>query len=73
MVRQAARISRREAAALPWETYTPERKAEFLLSNVTDARDYARAVNAVKALGLDPAKVPHYKLRGAAKPRRRRA
>lgn len=36
------------------ETYTPERQAEFLLSNAVDDDDYARAVAAVRAMGLDP-------------------
>ena len=51
----------RPAVALPLETYTPERRAEFLLSNAVDTRDYARAVREVRKLGLDPAKVPHKK------------
>lgn len=55
----------RPAVALPVETYTPKRKAEFLLSNATDPREYAQAVKAVKALGIDPASVPHHKPKGA--------
>ncbi|MBI4421927.1 MAG: AbrB/MazE/SpoVT family DNA-binding domain-containing protein [Gemmatimonadetes bacterium] len=51
----------RPAIALPVETYTPERRAEFLLSNAVGRRDYARAVSEVRKLGLDPAKVPHRK------------
>lgn len=51
----------RPAVALPVEMYSPERRAEFLLSNATDKRDYARAVREVRKLGLDPAKVPHRK------------
>lgn len=51
----------RPAVALPVETYRPERRAEFLLSNAADGRDYARAVREVRKLGLDPAKVPHRK------------
>ena len=47
------------AALTPLETYTPERKAEFLLSNAVDAEDYARAVEDVRALGIDPESVPH--------------
>ena len=54
----------RPAVAVPVETYSPQRKAELLLSNSTDARDYARALKAVKALGLDPAAIPHHKPRG---------
>lgn len=55
----------RPAALLPLEIYTPERKAEFLLSNATDEKDYKKAQAEVRRLGLDPAKVRH------RKPRRR--
>ena len=48
----------RPAVALPVEVYTPERRAEFLLSNAVDARDYARAVKEVRKMRLDPAKIP---------------
>jgi bifunctional DNA-binding transcriptional regulator/antitoxin component of YhaV-PrlF toxin-antitoxin module len=41
------------------EVYTPERKAEFLLSNAVDAADYAAACNEVRRLGLDPNDIPH--------------
>lgn len=54
----------RPAVALPVEHYSPERKAEFLLSNTTDAKDYAKAVKAVRRLGLDPEGVPHRKPEG---------
>ena len=43
------------------ETYSPERRAEFLLSNAVDAEDYARAVREVEKLGLDPNKIRHKK------------
>lgn len=49
----------RPAVAVPVEVYTPERKAEFLLSNATDEQDYAWAVQQARALGIDPKKVPH--------------
>lgn len=49
----------RPAAVLPLETYSPERKAEFLLSNAVDAEDYAEAREAVRKLGLDPDEIPH--------------
>lgn len=49
----------RPAAALPVEIYTPERRAEFLLSNAVDAKDYARARKEVYKLGLDPDAIPH--------------
>ena len=49
----------RPAIALPLERYSPERKAEFLLGNAVDARDYARARAEVKKLGLNPDAIPH--------------
>ena len=55
----------RPAAVMPIESYTPERKAEFLLSNAVDTDDYARAVKEVKSMGLDPAKIKHRKPTGA--------
>ena len=54
----------RPAAVLAMESYTPQRKAEFLLSNAVDAADYAVALKAVKAMGLDPAKIKHHKPAG---------
>jgi AbrB family looped-hinge helix DNA binding protein len=53
----------RPAAAVPLEIYTPERRAEFLLSNAVDEKDYQAAITEVKKLGVDPAKVPHQKPR----------
>jgi AbrB family looped-hinge helix DNA binding protein len=55
----------RPALVLPVEVYTPERKAQFLLSNAIDAADYAGAVAEVRRMGLDPAAIPHYKPPGA--------
>jgi AbrB family looped-hinge helix DNA binding protein len=49
----------RPAVVVPVEKYTPERKAEFLLSNVTDAADYRKARKAVKKLGINPDSIPH--------------
>jgi AbrB family looped-hinge helix DNA binding protein len=49
----------RPAVAMPVEIYTPERRAEFLLTNAIDADDYARAVEEVRKMGLDPATIPH--------------
>jgi AbrB family looped-hinge helix DNA binding protein len=48
----------RPAVAVPVEIYTPERKAEFLLNNAVTREDYDEACEAVRELGLDPAKVP---------------
>jgi AbrB family looped-hinge helix DNA binding protein len=51
----------RPAAIVPVETYTAERKAEFLLNNAVSAADYRAAVSEVKKLGLDPRSIPHRK------------
>jgi hypothetical protein len=47
--------------SLPYERYTPERVAEFLLSCAVDDADCADAVEEVRRLGLDPATIPHVK------------
>ena len=49
----------RPALAMPLDSYTAERKAEFLLSNAVDGEDYARAEEEVRKMGLDPATIPH--------------
>ncbi len=49
----------RPAVLVPVERYTPERKAEFLLSTATTAADYRKARKAVRKLGLDPDSIPH--------------
>lgn len=51
----------RPAVVVPVERYTPERKAEFLLSNAAGLPDYRRARKEVKKLGLDPDSIPHYR------------
>lgn len=51
----------RGAAVIPLEIYSPERKAEFLLSNAVDAEDYAAAVAEVASMGLDPNRIVHHK------------
>lgn len=50
----------RPAVALPLEIYSPERKAEFLLSNAIDASDYNAALKEVRKMGVDPSKVVHH-------------
>ena len=50
----------RPAVALPIETYTAERKAEFLLTNSLSQEEYETAQQTVKAMGLDPKKIQHY-------------
>jgi AbrB family looped-hinge helix DNA binding protein len=49
----------RPAIVVPVERYTPERKAEFLLSNAIDQADYRKARKEVRKLGLDPDAIPH--------------
>lgn len=49
----------RPAVVVPIEHYTPERKAEFLLSNAVDRSDYQKARKEVQKLGLDPDSIPH--------------
>lgn len=51
----------RPAIALPVEVYTPERRAEFLLSNAVDEAEYQEALGEVQQMGLDPEKIPHYR------------
>jgi AbrB family looped-hinge helix DNA binding protein len=49
----------RPAVVIAVEKYSPERKAEFLLSNSVDETDYRKARKAVQKLGLDPDSIPH--------------
>lgn len=49
----------RPAIVVPVERYTPERRAEFLLSTATTAKDYQRARKEVEKLGLAPDTIPH--------------
>lgn len=49
----------RPAVAMPVEIYTPERKAEFLLTNSVNEKDYATARRLVREMGLDPDSIPH--------------
>ncbi len=49
----------RPAIVVPVERYTPERKAEFLLSTAVDDADYRKARKEVRKLGLDPDSIPH--------------
>jgi AbrB family looped-hinge helix DNA binding protein len=49
----------RPAVLIPVERYSPERKAEFLLSNTTTEADYRKARKAVRRLGVDPDSVLH--------------
>jgi len=49
----------RPAVVVPIERYTPERKAESLLSNATTRADYRKARKEVQKLGIDPDSIPH--------------
>jgi AbrB family looped-hinge helix DNA binding protein len=49
----------RPAVIVPVERYTPERKAEFLLSTSTTEVDYRKARKTVRKLGLDPDSISH--------------
>lgn len=49
----------RPAIVIPVERYTPERKAEFILSTATTTKDYERARREVRKLGLNPDAIPH--------------
>ena len=49
----------RPAVVLPIERYSPERKAEFLLSTAINDADYQRAKKLVEEMGLDPKAIPH--------------
>jgi AbrB family looped-hinge helix DNA binding protein len=49
----------RPAVLVPVERYSPERKAEFLLSTATNDSDYRKARRAVRKLGVDPDVIPH--------------
>jgi AbrB family looped-hinge helix DNA binding protein len=49
----------RPAVAYPIEIYTPERKAEFILSSAVDKEDYRVAREAVRKMGLDPDRIEH--------------
>ena len=50
----------RPAVAYPVEIYTPERKAEFILSSAIDEDDYQAARETVRQMGLDPDRIEHY-------------
>ncbi len=49
----------RPAVVVPVERYTPQRKAEFLLTNAVDSDDYRKARREVRKLGINPDSIPH--------------
>ena len=58
----------RPTVAVPLESYSQERKAEFLLSNAVDGEGYARAEEEVRKMGLVTAAIPTASLRCARFP-----
>jgi AbrB family looped-hinge helix DNA binding protein len=54
----------RPAVVVPYEQYTPERVAEFLLGSAVDAESYREAVEEVRRMGLDPERIDHFKPAG---------
>jgi len=56
---RSTRVGKYGAVVVPVERYSPERKAEFLLSNAVDDADYRQARREVRKLGLDPDSIPH--------------
>lgn len=50
------------AIMVPVEIYTPERKAELLLSNAVDVDSYEAARREVRKMGLDPDSIPHFNI-----------
>jgi AbrB family looped-hinge helix DNA binding protein len=51
----------RPAVIVPYEKYTQERIAEFLLGSAADAESYAQAVEEVRRMGVDPEKIDHFR------------
>jgi len=51
----------RPADTPPVEIYTPERIAQFILSNAVNSEDYVRAREEVRAMGFDPDSIIHEK------------
>lgn len=47
--------------SLPFENYSSQRQAEFLLSNAVDKEDYEKAKTTVCKMGLNPNAIPHKK------------
>ena len=63
----------RPATVLPVEVYTPERRAEFLLSNAVDEKDYAATVREGRdSMGLDPRQVTHWRPPASRRSRKKR-
>lgn len=59
----------RPVDSLSRHTYSDERRAEFLLSNASSDEEYRKAVETVRAMGLDPEHVPHDRPSGGGRRR----
>lgn len=56
----------RPAVTMPVEIYSPQRRAELLLNNAMDPKDYLDIRQIVRdELGIDPDSIPHELPRGA--------
>jgi hypothetical protein len=49
----------RPALTLPVEMYSPQRRAELLLSNAVGEDDYRRVRDVIREMGVDPDLVQH--------------
>lgn len=56
----------RPGSSLSRHTYSEQRRAEFLLATATGDEDDRKAVEAVRAMGLDPKDIPHGRRRVAS-------
>ncbi len=59
MEEQAGGLLIKPVRAYEVETYSPERRAEFLLNNAVTAEEYDAALVKVHEMGLDPETIPH--------------
>jgi AbrB family looped-hinge helix DNA binding protein len=41
------------------EVYTPERRAEFMINNAVDAKEWDEAIADARAIGVDPDSISH--------------
>lgn len=53
----------RPSFAVPLRKYSAEEKASFILNAAATDAEYAEAIASVKAMGLDPKKIPHRRAR----------
>ena len=58
-----SKFGKRGTVVLPVEIYTPERKAELLLTNAVSREDYRQAQADVRRIGLDVSQIRHGKPR----------